>query len=98
MSAAKGLGIYQVDIKSAYLNSPVKEEIYIGTPEGLDLLTDREQVANIPSANQVLKLNQSLYGLKQSGRNWHTVLTNWLGQHGFNRSQSDPCLYVATNP
>ena len=98
MSAARGLGIYQVDIKSAYLNSPVKEEIYIRTPEGLNLLTNHEQVMNVPSASQVLKLNQSLYGLKQSGRNWHTVLTNWLSQQGFGRSQSDPCLYVATNP
>mmetsp|Transcript_139 Transcript_139/g.208 ORF Transcript_139/g.208 Transcript_139/m.208 type:complete len:116 (+) Transcript_139:1010-1357(+) len=43
---------------------------------------------------QVLKLHRSLYGLKQSPRNWNTTLNQWLISIQFERSLSDPCLYI----
>ena len=58
VAAVNNLEIYQFDVKSAYLNSNIEEEIYMRAPEGLDVSTD----------NSVCKLNKALYGLKQAGR------------------------------
>lgn len=71
------------DIVGAYLNSELKEDIYMKQPPGFDDGTGR-----------VWRLHKALYGLKQAGKAWNDkfndVLTNILG---FTRSHSDPCLY-----
>ncbi|KAI7934024.1 hypothetical protein MJO29_016595 [Puccinia striiformis f. sp. tritici] len=78
----KKLPLRQFDVKSAFLYAPLKEDIYIKTPEG---------------SNQkapFLKLNKSLYGLKQAPTNWYKTLTGWFEQINFHQSTSDPCLYI----
>jgi hypothetical protein len=44
----------------------------------------------------VLRLNKSLYGLKQAGDNWFVKLSNWLQDRGFVQSNIDPCVFFVT--
>jgi hypothetical protein len=82
-----GLKITQIDVSTAYLYASIDEEIYMEQPEGYQKTDKQGQVL-------VCKLNRSLYGLKQSGRNWNKHLHKWLIDHGFSQSTADPCLYI----
>ena len=73
--------LHQINVKSAYLHAPINQEIYVNQPAGYS------------TANRVWKLNKSLYGLKQSGRNWHQTLHDYLMKLGFNKSTADPCIF-----
>ena len=81
--------IHQMDVKTAYLNAPIDREIYIEQPEGF-----RKSGKNGEAL--VCKLKKSLYGLKQSGRNWNNLLHDYLANEKYNQSLADPCLYVRT--
>ena len=72
------------DVKGAYLNAELLEEIYCKPPEGMADLRP----------GQVLRLKKALYGLKQAGRAWNKELTTWLKQEGFAVSDADPCLFI----
>ena len=58
----RDLKLKQLDVKTAYLNAEIDEEIFVQQPLGFEVLKDGE--------NLVCELKKSLYGLKQSGRNW----------------------------
>ena len=47
-----------------------------------------------PNAHFVWKLNKSLYGLIQSGRNWHNLLHQYLQDMNFEQSSADPCVFI----
>lgn len=79
--------VHQMDVKSAYLNAPIDCDLYVEQPEGF-------QVKNEQGEKLVCKLKKSLYGLKQSGRNWNNVLQDYLVQEGFDQSQSDSCVFT----
>jgi hypothetical protein len=74
----------EFDVKGAYLLAEVTEDVYAALPWGME----RKKGTNS------LKLNKSLYGLKQAGFNWNTKFTKVLESVGFKRSRIDPCLYV----
>jgi transposase InsO family protein len=76
----------QMDVKSAYLHSAIDEEVYLDQPKGF------EEVGN-DGTKLVCRLKKSIYGLKQAGHNWNRNLNSWLVSQGFNRSESDRCLY-----
>lgn len=78
----ENLLVHQMNVKSAFLHVPIDYEIYINPPEGYQ---EQEGV--------VYKLEKSLYGLKQSGRNWNRVLHNCLTDNGFTQNQADHCVY-----
>ena len=78
--------IEQMDVKSAYLNAPIEHSIFVQQPEGFET-----KKGKIPF---VWKLKKSLYGLKQSGRNWNQTLDKTLTDMKFERSQVDPCVYM----
>jgi hypothetical protein len=78
----KKLPIQQFNVKSAFLYTPLKEELYIKTPEG--------STRKAP----FLRLKKSLYGLKQAPENWYKTLTTWFEEIHFHQSTSDPCRYV----
>ena len=78
--------LHQMDVKGAYLNAPIDKEIYIQQPPGYELNGNGEKLSCL--------LNKSLYGLKQSGRNWHDTLANFLKKSGFNNNCIDPCVYM----
>jgi hypothetical protein len=72
-----------MDVKGAYLNGILKEKVYMRQPEGYKDDTDR-----------ICKLIKTLYGLKQSGREWNKELDEKMKQFGFKRICSDPCVYI----
>lgn len=75
-----------MDVKTAYLHAPIDEEIYLEQPEGFEVtLKTNEKL--------VCKLKKSLYGLKQSGRNWYKQLNDHLERNNFKKNQSDNCVY-----
>ena len=75
--------IYQFDVKSAFLNGELEEEVYVDQPEGFILNG---------SEGKVYKLKKALYGLKQAPRAWYSKIDHYLQQHGFERSKSEPTL------
>jgi hypothetical protein len=75
----------QFDIKSAYLHSAIKHDIYMEQPEGFQ----RNEECKL-----FCKLEKSIYGLKQSSRCWNEYLNDKLRDIGFKRSQTDPCVYI----
>jgi hypothetical protein len=60
---------YQMDVKSAFLNGPIKEEVYVEQPPGF-------QDSEYP--NHVYKLSKAFYGLKQAPRAWYECLRDFL--------------------
>jgi hypothetical protein len=62
----------QMDVKGAYLNGNLKEEIYMAQPEGYR-----------DNSNKACQLIKTLYGLKQSGREWNIELDTQLGKRGY---------------
>lgn len=74
---------HHMDVKTAFLNGILKEDIYMEVPEGVPA-----------QSNQVCKLNKSLYGLKQSSRCWFELFDSTLKEIGFKSSLVDPCLYI----
>jgi len=83
VAAAKNMKIRHYDIKTAFLNGDITEELYMTQPDGY--------VAE--EKHLVCKLHKSLYGLKQSARAWNTKMNDVLLQNKFVRSKADPCLY-----
>ena len=79
--------INQMDVKSAYLNADIDAEIYVDQPEGYCKQSDN-------GSKLVWKLKKSLYGLKQSGRNWNELFHTFLSSDGFKQSLSDTCVYT----
>jgi hypothetical protein len=81
ISTKLNLELKQLDIKGAYLYADLEEEIYMKQPEGFEV------------GEKVCKLKKSLYGLKQAGRRWNENLNEFLVSNGFQRLQTDLCVY-----
>ena len=75
--------VHHMDVKTAFLNGSLKEEIYMKVPEGI-----------INKNNQVCKLNKALYGLKQAARCWFETFEETLKKKGFKNSAVDRCIYI----
>jgi hypothetical protein len=80
-----GLKLYQMDVKSAFLNGPIKEEVYVEQPSGFE---DSEY------PNHVYKLSKALYRLKQAPRAWYECLRYFLITNGFKVGKADPTLFT----
>ena len=76
--------IHQMDVKTAFLNGVVEEEVYVEQPLRFET-HDRE--------NHVCKLNKALYGLKQAPRTWYGRIDSFLSSFGFTKSKADSNLY-----
>ncbi|SCV69750.1 BQ2448_1144 [Microbotryum intermedium] len=85
LAAARGYHIIQADIDKAYLHGELEEELYMRVPEGIRLPDD-----------VCLKLQRSIYGLKQAGRVWNETIHKTLVKLGYNRLRSEECVYRRT--
>jgi hypothetical protein len=82
-AASEGLDFQQLDVKTAFLNADLEEEVYLSIPQGV--LEDKRE--------KCLKLNKAIYGLKQAPLAWFNQLSNWLRSVGFSSAVSDPCVF-----
>ena len=87
LAAQYGLILHQMDVKTAYLNAPIDCEVFVEQAEGFE-------TSGHSSERSVYKLNKSLYGLKQSGRNWNSMIHDYLIENEFVQSSADPCVYL----
>ncbi|KAJ4820740.1 polyprotein [Rhynchospora pubera] len=77
--------IYQFDVKSAFLNGELMEEVYVDQPEGFEVKGKE---------NWVYRLSKALYGLKQAPRAWYSKIDAYFQKLGFERSKNEPNLYI----
>jgi hypothetical protein len=82
-----GIILYQMDVKSAFLNDVISEEVYLKQPHGFE---------DLKHPDYVFKLKKSLYGLKQASRAWYARLSNFLLEKGFKRGQVDTTIFRKT--
>eukprot|EP01018_Ginkgo_biloba_P020382 Gb_28245 [translate_table: standard] len=85
LAAQHGWIIYQMDVKSAFLNGYVDEEIYVEQPQGFEIAGKK---------NKVYKLKKALYGLKQAPQVWYSRIDTYFQKRGFQKRSSDPNLYI----
>ncbi|MBW0490980.1 hypothetical protein O181_030695, partial [Austropuccinia psidii MF-1] len=78
-----GLRFEQLDIKSAFLNAPLEDEVYLSIPQVLD--RDKKKVC--------LKLKKAIYGLRQAPLAWYRHLSTWLINWGFKVSKADSSVF-----
>lgn len=88
LAAYLDLELHGMDVHTAFLNSDVEELVYMKQPKGFEYYDD-DGVTSL-----VCKLDKSIYGLKQSPRNWNKLADDWFKSYGFTPSQADPCLYI----
>nr|GEX12245.1 retrovirus-related Pol polyprotein from transposon TNT 1-94 [Tanacetum cinerariifolium] len=84
-AASKNMTIYQMDVKTAFLNGELKEEVYVSQPEGF---VDPDHLTH------VYHLKKALYGFKQAPRAWYDTLSKFLLDNDFSKGAVDPTLFT----
>ncbi|GKA33245.1 retrovirus-related pol polyprotein from transposon TNT 1-94 [Tanacetum coccineum] len=84
-AASKNMTIYQMDVKIAFLNDELKEEVYVSQLEGF---VDPDHLTH------VYRLKKALYGLKQAPRAWYDTLSRFLLDNKFSKGAVDPTLFT----
>ena len=79
------LKLYHMDVKAAFLNGELDEEIYMIQPMGFDIKGQERRVC---------KLKRSIYGLKRSSRQWYFRFHDSIISHGFEMIEEDHCVYL----
>src|ERR1700733_10096268 len=77
--------IYQMDVKSAFLNGVLKEEVYVEQPLGYEKKGEEHKVC---------KLKKALYGLKQAPRAWYSRIDSYLLDNEFDKCEGEPTVYI----
>lgn len=85
LAAQYGWEIKQFDVKSAFLNGVLEEEVYVVQPPGFEV---------VGKENMVYKLHKALYGLKQAPRAWYSRIDTYLESNGYKMSLNEPTMYV----
>ncbi|MBW0526854.1 hypothetical protein O181_066569 [Austropuccinia psidii MF-1] len=88
MAATRHLQFHQVDVKSAFLNAPFVETVYLAIPQGMS--TKKQKYC--------LKLWKAIYGLKQEPLAWYERLKSWLTKVGFHACLMGPCVFFHQEP
>ncbi|KAK8704987.1 hypothetical protein V6N13_048598 [Hibiscus sabdariffa] len=84
IAAFHGYEIWQMDVKTAFLNGKLEEDVYMTQPEGF---------VTPENAGKVCKLQRSIYGLKQASRSWNLRFNDAIKEFGFIRNEDEPCVY-----
>nr|GEV73503.1 hypothetical protein [Tanacetum cinerariifolium] len=87
-AAHKNMVVYQIDVKNAFLNGNLREEVYVSQSDGF---VDKN------NPNHVYKLKKALYGLKQAQRAWYDMLSSFLISQDFSKGSVDPTLFIRRN-
>ncbi|GKE80513.1 retrotransposon protein, putative, ty1-copia subclass [Tanacetum coccineum] len=77
--------IWQMDVKTAFLNGHLSEEVYMEQPEAF---------VNLKYPNRLCKLKRSIYGLKQASRQWNKRFDDEIKKFGFTQNRDEPCVYL----
>ncbi|KAJ0754654.1 putative RNA-directed DNA polymerase [Helianthus annuus] len=89
IAALRNLEVHQMDVKTAFLNGDLEEEIYMEQPEGFSAPGNK---------GKVCKLVKSLYGLKQAPKQWHQKFDHVMIDNGFKINECDKCVYFKDTP
>ncbi|WVZ50031.1 hypothetical protein U9M48_001330 [Paspalum notatum var. saurae] len=84
-AASKGFKLQQMDVKSAFLNGFIEEEVYVRQPPDFE---------SARFSDRVYKLRKALYGLKQASRVWYARLKSFLLKSGFVMGSVDKTLFL----
>ncbi|KAK8694636.1 hypothetical protein V6N13_072183 [Hibiscus sabdariffa] len=76
--------IWQMDVKTTFLNGKLEEDVYMTQPEGF---------VTPENAGKVCKLQRIIYGLKQASRSWNLCFSDAIKEFGFIRNEDEPCVY-----
>nr|GEV54339.1 hypothetical protein [Tanacetum cinerariifolium] len=77
--------VYHMDVKTAFLNGILREEVYVSQPD---------EFVDLNNPNHVYRLKKALYGLKQAPRAWYDLLSLFLLSQGFSKDAVDPTLFI----
>ncbi|GJU62788.1 retrovirus-related pol polyprotein from transposon TNT 1-94 [Tanacetum coccineum] len=88
-AATKNMIIYQMDVKTAFLNGDLQEEVFVSQPEGFE---------DPDNPTHVYRLKKALYGLKQALRAWYDTISKFLMANNFFKGVVDPTLQVSQSP
>jgi hypothetical protein len=84
-ATSKGFKLYQMNVKSAFLNGVIHEKVYVRQPLGFE---------NFKYPQRLYKLSKALYGLKQAPRAWYDRLKTFLLEHGYVMVSVDKTLFT----
>nr|GFB01350.1 retrovirus-related Pol polyprotein from transposon TNT 1-94 [Tanacetum cinerariifolium] len=85
---SENMVVYQMDVKTAFLNGNLRKEVYVSQPDGF---VDQDNL------NHMYKLKKALYGLKQAPRAWYDMLSSFLISQDFSKGSVDPTLFIRRN-
>ncbi|GJX10737.1 retrovirus-related pol polyprotein from transposon TNT 1-94 [Tanacetum coccineum] len=80
--------VYQMDVKTAFLNGNLREEVYVSQPDGF---------VDPDNPNHMYKVKKALCGLKQALRAWYDMLSSFLISQDFSKGSVDPTLFIHVN-
>ena len=86
VSVARKWPLFQMDVKNAFLNGEISEEVYMNLPPGYS------HPPGFP--HRVFRLQRALYGLKQAPRAWFAKFSSTISQYGFSNSSFDTTLFL----
>ena len=81
--------IWQMDVKTAFLNGHLQEDVYMVQPEGF---------VDPKNPNKVCKLKRSIYGLKQASKSWNIRFDEEIVKYDFIKNEDDPCVEIDMDP
>nr|GEZ75423.1 hypothetical protein [Tanacetum cinerariifolium] len=84
-AASRNITVYQMDVKTAFLNGELKEKVYVSQPEGF---------VDPDHPTHVYRLKKALYGLKQAPRAWYDMMSRFLLDNNFSKGAVDPTLFT----
>ncbi|GJU23910.1 putative ribonuclease H-like domain-containing protein [Tanacetum coccineum] len=84
-AAHMNMVVYQMNVKTAFLNGNLWEEVYVSHPDSF---------VDLDNPNHVYKLKKALYGLKQAPRAWYDMLSSFLISQDFSKGSVDPTLFI----
>nr|GFC83712.1 retrovirus-related Pol polyprotein from transposon TNT 1-94 [Tanacetum cinerariifolium] len=84
----KNMVVYQMDVKTAFLNGNLREDVYVSQPDGF---------VDPDNPNHVYKLKKALYELKQAPRAWYDMLSSFMLSQEFSKGSVNPTLFIRKN-